>query len=149
MALHMSDDEANAGLERLTLCQLYGSRSRRVIRRNLAEFLVSGLRYVFPGQLGELGRGMPTSILGSPTLSARFLIDDDEDDQKSNVVWPADGDAARIRGRVLTPLCRSVPLAAADDPMLYEYLALVDALRVGRARERELAKDELAKRLSG
>lgn len=65
------EDEIAAGLERLTLCQLYASRSRRVIRRNLAEFLIAGLRYVFPGRLGEVGCGMPTSILGSPTDVAR------------------------------------------------------------------------------
>jgi len=33
------------------------------------------------------------------------------------------------------------------DPSLHELLALVDALRVGRAREKELALKELKKRL--
>ena len=32
--------------------------------------------------------------------------------------------------------------------MLHEYLALADTLRVGRAREREMARAELSKRLS-
>jgi hypothetical protein len=143
----MGDDEVNDALERLTVCQLCGLRSRRIIRTNLAEFLISGLRYVFPAQLGEIGRGMPTSILGSPTLSARFFIGDDEDERERNVVWPAEGDAAKTLGRMLVPLCESVPLAAAEDPVLHEYLALADALRVGRARERELAREELRRRL--
>jgi hypothetical protein len=40
-----------------------------------------------------------------------------------------------------------VPQAALEDKRLYELLALVDALRDGRARERELAVKELTKRL--
>jgi hypothetical protein len=146
----MSEGEIDTGLERLELCQLYASHSRRMIRRNLAEFLIAGLRYVFPGQLGEIGRGMPTSILGSPRLSARFLIGDDEkgDEASQNVVWPAEGSTATARGRLLAPLYRTVPLAAGDDPLLHELLALTDALRVGRAREREQAREELKARLS-
>lgn len=102
-----------------------------------------GLRYVFPAQLGETGKGVPTSIGGSPALSAKLLVGDED-----HVVWPAKGRAARVRGRTLAPLYRTVPQAAADDPLLHEYLALTDALRVGRARERALAKEELSKRLA-
>ncbi|MBX3201187.1 MAG: hypothetical protein KF894_23815 [Labilithrix sp.] len=64
------------------------------------------------------------------------------------LVWPAEGGAATVRGQMLTPLHRNVPLAAAEDPVLHELLALSDALRVGRARERELAREELKGRLS-
>lgn len=35
-----------------------------------------------------------------------------------------------------------------SSPLLYEWLALVDAIRVGRARERELAVKELRSRLT-
>ena len=45
------------------------------------------------------------------------------------------------------PLYPSVPEAALKDEKLHELLALVDALRVGRAREKELAIRELKKRL--
>lgn len=142
-ALHMSASEVNHGLKRLEACQLYNARERRVIRRSLEEFLVSGLRYVFPADLGEPGKGLPTSISGSKALSAKLLIGDED-----HIVWPAKGRAARVRGRTLAPLYRTVPQAAANDPVLYEYLALTDALRVGRARERALAKEELSKRLA-
>jgi hypothetical protein len=40
-----------------------------------------------------------------------------------------------------------VPEAALRDPALYEKLALVDALRDGRVRERKLAEQELKKLL--
>jgi hypothetical protein len=42
---------------------------------------------------------------------------------------------------------RFVPHAALRDPALYELLALVDAIRDGRARERNLAERDLVRRL--
>jgi predicted nucleotidyltransferase len=60
-------------------------------------------------------------------------------------VWPyADG---TVRGYSLAPLYRSVPIAAARDPRLYALLALVDAIRDGGARERDLAANELESRI--
>jgi hypothetical protein len=52
-------------------------------------------------------------------------------------------------GLALTPLSPSVPLAASLDPQLYELLGLVDALRVGRIREQQLAAIALQERLGG
>ena len=53
-----------------------------------------------------------------------------------------------VRGESLEPLYPTVPRAARADAKLYEWLALVDAVRAGRARERELAVKELRSRLS-
>jgi hypothetical protein len=61
-------------------------------------------------------------------------------------VWP-DSDGTR-QGAAVEPLYRSVPIAAKNDPALYDLLALVDALRIGRARERKFAEQELERRLS-
>ena len=44
------------------------------------------------------------------------------------------------------PLYPTVPEAALRDEKLYELLALVDALRVGRVREREIAITALKNR---
>jgi hypothetical protein len=48
-----------------------------------------------------------------------------------------------MRGIALTPLYKTVPEAAKRDSLLYERLALIDAIRDGRARERNLAEKEL------
>ena len=62
-------------------------------------------------------------------------------------MWPyAYGES---RGLSVIPLYKTVPEAALDDPSLYEYLALLDALRVGRSREQELAKKLLTKKIHG
>src|SRR5262245_59294480 len=51
-------------------------------------------------------------------------------------------------GHAVAPLHRSAPMAAKKNSRLYEVLALIDAVRVGGAREREVGSDELRKRLS-
>lgn len=52
-----------------------------------------------------------------------------------------------VRGIAVQPLYKSVPMAAKKDKRLYEYLALVDAIRGGRARERSKAIEILSQRL--
>lgn len=47
----------------------------------------------------------------------------------------------------LEPLYKTVPIAARRAPLLYEMLALLDALRDGRTRDRRLAEKELVSRL--
>jgi hypothetical protein len=52
-----------------------------------------------------------------------------------------------VRGPSLSPLCKTAPDAALADPALHEMLALLDALRAGRSRERTLAEKHLAVRM--
>jgi hypothetical protein len=40
-----------------------------------------------------------------------------------------------------------VPEACLKDPVFYEFMALCDALRVGKVREKNIAAEELKKRL--
>ena len=113
--------------------------SAQVNRKNLKEFLVHGVKYAFPAQHGAMVRGMPTSY-AAPPLNREIVSSSDPPP-----VWPF-GEGG-IRGSELTPLYKTVPNAAARDVKLYELLALLDAIRDGRARERELAIQELGRRL--
>ena len=61
-------------------------------------------------------------------------------------VWPSPQGTAR--GYSLKPLYKTVPQAAQADRKLYELLALVDAIRDGRVRDREMAEHELRDRLN-
>jgi len=107
----------------------------------IVELLVHGLKYVFPPNRGQLVRGMPTSY-AAPPLDELIAKNDEP-----IPVWPdPDGNA---RGTSFEPLYPTVPYAAARDAALYELLALADALREGRARERKLAEDLLRERLRG
>jgi hypothetical protein len=51
------------------------------------------------------------------------------------------------RGIALAPVHTIVPNAARKDPKLGELLALFDAIRIGNAREQELATKLLAEHL--
>ena len=46
-------------------------------------------------------------------------------------------------GQAVTPLYRTVTFAIKGDEKLYSYLALVDAIRIGSAREMRVASKEL------
>lgn len=137
----LSVSEAHAAMRRAQKAGLVELSENRPNKSAIAEFLLHGVRYVFPVSLGPSSRGMPTSH-AAPPLDKEFTAVTDGDIP----VWP-DPDGEH-RGYEFAPLCRSVPLAAHHDAKLYEWLALADALRGGRARERELATRIVRKRLS-
>jgi hypothetical protein len=111
----------------------------RLNRSALLEFLLHGVRYAFPPVRGTLTRGVPTAY-AAPPLSLSIAPGSDPPP-----VWPLS--TGTVRGVSFSPLHKNVPRAALADRRLYELLALVDALRDGRARERALAGRELAKRI--
>lgn len=106
----------------------------RVNRTGLLEFLVHGIRYVFPLMRGTLVRGFPTGAWARP-LRGMIEASDPPD------VWPHPYGTAR--GLAVAPLYKTAADAASRDEGLYQLLALCDAMRGGRARERKLATDLL------
>lgn len=137
-SLGLSASEAHAAVKRAVRSGLVDADSRAVRREALCEFLVHGLRYVFPPEWRGVTRGVPTSN-AAPPLKSQFAEND------LPPVWPHSSGTARGEG--LEPLYKSVPNAALRDPRLYEWLALIDAVRAGRARERRLATQEIERRL--
>lgn len=137
--LGLSQYEISMALERAKNSGFLDNSKKRIMRSALEEFLVHGIKYVYPVRPGSVCRGIPTSH-SAPPLSKHIVSN--EHDQ---YVWPfVDG---TLRGQAIAPLYESVPIAAQKDPGLHELLSLVDALRVGRAREREIAERELKRRL--
>ncbi len=139
LELGMSPAEVHAASRRLlatTLAIRHENRIRPNLR-NLEEFLVHGIRYVFVPDFGAVLRGMPTSV-AAPVLNMHFQ------QGEFAPVWP-DGEGT-VRGESFSPLYSSVPFAAKNDAALYDLLALVDAVRGGRAREREIANKELKRK---
>ena len=103
----------------------------------MLEFLENGLRYVFPAEPGAIQRGMVT---GHSALPLNKYISAEE-----IYVWSwAEG---KSRGQAIDPLHHSVPAACVEDSALYEVLALTDALRLGRVREKKQAMEELRRRI--
>lgn len=103
------------------------------------EFLVHGLRVVFPVQPGGIARGIPTAWSTAP-LAKAFP-------DASPVVWASEN--GTLRGESIAPLYRSAAQAAANSASFHELLALTDALRIGRAREVNLATQHLQRKFDG
>jgi hypothetical protein len=133
-ALLMSASEVHASVKRAVACGLAvapGRGSWSLVRPALLEFAEHGVRYVWPATLGPVKRGVPTAF-GTAPLDARITAAPGE-----APVWAhAQGSA---KGPSLSPIYRTAADAALADPALHRMLALLDALRSGRARERTLA----------
>jgi len=138
--LGMSPSEVHAAVQRSIKAGL-ANQGDSQIKPNISrleEFLVYGIQYVFVPDRGELTRGMPTAFAAKPLLGKIVMPDEPAP------VWP-DPEGPE-RGQAYSPLYKSVPKAARKDAILYEYLVVVDAIRGGRAREREMAVKELKMR---
>lgn len=136
--LFMSASEVHGALVRAENAGLYIASKRRPIRAALQEFLVHGLRYAFPVERLGTSRGVPTAH-SAPGLDSELGPPD------IPYVWP-DAEGA-TRGEGIKPLFRTVPKAVRADERLYKLLALVDAARIGGARERRVAADVLGREL--
>lgn len=140
--LGMSPSQLHSAVRRALAAQLAVKKEDVITPhiRNLEEFLVHGLRYVFVAEIGRLTRGIPTAY-AAPPLDKHF-----PESAEPPPVWP--DPEGTVRGLAFSPLYKLAPQAARSDPALYELLALLDAIRGGRARERDLAIKELSKRLA-
>lgn len=141
--LGLSPSQLHASVKRAVEAQLAVRQEEKIVPhfRNLEEFLIHGLKYVFRTKPGHMTRGMPTSASAEP-LNSMFVASDSE----FPPVWPdPDGE---VRGLAFAPLYKQAPKAARKDRNFYGLLTLADAIRSGRAREREVAVKELKIRLN-
>ena len=141
--LGISKTEVNASFKRILSTGMaikdHKTGRPKANRRSLYNFIVHGLKFVFPAAPGAMTRGIPTAF-AAPMLKDLLF-------RGGNYiyVWPSAG--GRDIGQSVQPLFKSVPEAVGKDGNLYEYLALVDAIRLGNQREMGLAKDRLSERL--
>lgn len=152
LATHLciSASEVNAGIKRLRTAGLIGRLGKSTNVKNnpyfpilpaCEEFLISGVKYSFPAELGEYTRGIATSY-AAPVFENKITTGNDP-----IPIWPyAEGDK---RGLTLKPLYATVPksLTLYPDIPFYDLLALLDAIRQGKTRERALAEKLLKEKL--
>jgi hypothetical protein len=137
-ALRISTAEISLSLNRSKAAGLVDHTRKRPNRLSVMEFLIHGVKYVFPQEPGRLVRGMLTAH-SHPFMKQHIR-------SEANYVW-ADHDG-EFMGESIDPFYERQVEAAKDDPILYKLLALVDVIRVGRAREIAIAKEELNRMLS-
>ena len=130
--LQISSSTAHKSVQRLLVAGLLRrgfDGERAVNRQALVEFLTHGVRYAFPAALGNKVRGVATAHAG-PALRESLVAED-------AVVWAAAH--GESEGSEIEPFWPKAAHVARTLPELYARLSAVDALRVGRARERQLA----------
>lgn len=135
--LGVSLSTAHQAVRRLESAGLVRS-GRATNRRALLEFMAHGVRYAFFAELGPETRGVPTAH-SAPPLDEEIVSDE-------RYVWPSA--KGRARGTAVSPLYQGADTLSERDPRLYQALALVDAIRIGRARERKLALQHLDRLLA-
>lgn len=106
-ALSMSASEVHACVRRAVASGLAVAPARgewSPVRPNLLEFVLHGVRYVWPATLGPAKRGVPTSYGAEPLVGKITAAPGD------TPVWahPAGG----AKGPTLSPLYRTAPHAA-------------------------------------
>ncbi|MDO9340381.1 MAG: hypothetical protein Q7T72_07635 [Bacteroidales bacterium] len=137
-SLQISPSEISEVLNRCKIAGLIDSKKRKVHINSFKEFLIYGLKYVFPAEPGSVLRGIPTA-------HSAFPISEYISSGSDIYVWPyAKGNQ---RGQAIEPLYKTLPATVQEDKLFYELLVIIDTIRVGRAREIQIAIEELEKRL--
>lgn len=140
--LKLSQFEVHAAMQRLVAARLASPGTNNgitLVKSAFEPFVQVGAPYAYPAVRTEITIGFPTAYGVSP-LSDRVLFS-----AENPPVWPHP--KGTHRGIGILPLYEKAPLAAQEDKALYELLALFDAIRIGQARERELAGNLLSERL--
>lgn len=147
-ALGLSSSEIHAAVKRacdaglLRRLDSIGAATMPVpVRTALSEFLIHGLKYIWPCSRGALTRGVPT---GSSLPAVASLLDLAEPEVP--MVWAhPDG---TVRGEAIEPLYPKATWLSSSDPEMHEWLALLDIVRTKTGREAKLAIETLQRRLS-
>lgn len=127
-------------LERTKRADLYSAERREVHLAHFEEFSLHALRFVAPTRLGPPTAGVPAAWAAEPVAGAIRTSGDEP-----SPVWPfASG---RVRGQAVEPLHSAAPEAVEGWPELGKVLALLDSLRAGDARVRQVAGHLLSKML--
>ena len=134
-ALHISPSEISESLNRSMLAGMINDEKKKVLRQSFLEFILHGFHYVFPALPGSMTNGIYTAQ-SHPWMSKQFRAE-------MKYVWPHP--RGEVRGLAIEPLYPAVVYAVENDDQLYKMLALMDVLRVGRARELKVAVSELEK----
>lgn len=132
--LSISPAEVYNSIERLKTAKLLDSENKPILR-HLRNLIVHGIPFFYPAEVGFIERGISVAHSG-PILNE--VIKHRKDDK---YVWP-DPEGKEV-GQAIKPLFKSIPQAAKTDSKLYEVLSLIEALRVGKTRERNLAEKYL------
>lgn len=122
-----------ASVKRLRYAGLIADGPNRVNIKALGDFIQYGVPYAFADKPMEMTLGIPTSW-GCPALKSNFNFSENTPD-----VWAHPKGV--VRGYRVEPLHKKFPEASLGNENIYNYCGLIDAIRLGRSREKKMAID--------
>lgn len=105
----------------------------RIMVQSLLDFIFYALHLVFPAVIGGEALGI---------LTVDQVRDEKKNESNGKYVWRSD--QGRDFGQQISPLYESVPLFVLKEPLMYQALRYIDAIRIGNSREKNLAFKQLA-----
>lgn len=143
-SLGMSLSEINGAINRainsgLMIAGESRNHAPKSVPYSLQEFIVHGVRYSFPIEKGPRARGVPSGIVGAKLEGALAKGDDND-----ILVWPSP--QGKVRGVGINPLFSSIPkvIERPENRELYALLSLIDMIREGRVREKNIASEAVS-----
>jgi predicted transcriptional regulator len=134
-AMEISVSEVSESLNRSRIAGLIDFKKQAVARQNLWEFMVHGVKYVFPAETGALVRGIPTAH-SHPQVRDRF---------SGNLQYVCRDSEGDTFGLAISPFYARQASAMRKDQVFHKVMAMVDLLRIGKLREQKMAMEELEK----
>jgi hypothetical protein len=119
-------------LKRSENAGLYRTSTKQVNLANFEELTIHAARFIAPAPLGELTRGVPAAWAAQPI--ARTIR---QPKSEPPPVWP--DPLGSVRGQALQPLHPAAAKASRDTPQLASLLSIIDSLRAGDTRVRQVA----------
>lgn len=135
--LGISQSEISESIKRSKYSGLINSIDNNVNKRAFFDFIINGLKVVFPQRPGAVVRGIPTAH-SAPFFQNKFFTEE-------QFVWPSA--KGNVRGQAIIPLYKTVARAVENDQLLYQLLALAEIIRLGRSREKQMAIEMLEQHL--
>ncbi len=136
--LQLSESEISESLRRSEYSGLIRDVSMRSVNKQaFLDFLIYGLKYVFPAKPSGIGRGFTTAH-SAPPLNEKIISDE-------NFIW--EHPEGNVRGLIIEPLYKTVPNIINSNTNLYQLLALTDGLRTGNSRVFNLSAEFLKCRI--
>lgn len=134
-SLFISQAEVSHGIQRLKIAKLLTLEGKVNIEACL-EFLIHALKYLYPPEIGSFAVGIPTAYARPGFKFVKHKEDD-------IYVWPYPESKINLKGIALKPFYATLPQASLQDEKLYSLASLVEMIRMGRAREQNIATEKL------
>lgn len=135
--LFLSQSEISEALNRCKISGLIDEDKKNIRLLSFLDFLKYGLKYVFPAIPGAVVKGIPTAHSALPLSN---II------KSTNEIYVIKDEDGYLKGESIEPLYKNIIYAVKQDSIFYEFISLIDCLRVGRVREINIAYQELKKR---